>query len=186
MFYAFQNIAAMRIALVLCLALAQLMAVSRASAEVADAKAVYVVDIQRLLTDSIAGKAAQNNFKSEVQKRQLRMEQIQQELSKLQQEIQSQAALLSPQALQDKKEKLAERARQGERTMGDLREELTQINDQQIRKVIADAEAVIKGLSEKNGYQFVISKDDNFVVFVERKYDITDDVLKALDAKTLG
>ncbi|MBX7143200.1 MAG: OmpH family outer membrane protein [Oligoflexia bacterium] len=156
------------------------------AAEMPAATAVYVVDMQRVLSESITGKAAQNNFKAEVQKRQLKMEQAQQELAKLQQEIQGQSALLSSQALQEKKERLTQRGREAEREMADMREELTRLNDQQIRKVIAETEAVIKKLSDKNGYQFVISKDESFVVFVDHKYDITDDVLKALDAKTLG
>jgi outer membrane protein len=149
-------------------------------------KAIYVVDMQRVLDESIAGKAARNNMKDEVKKRESKLLVARNELAKLSADLEKQSALLSEEALREKREQLARRERDFERQVQDQREELARKNDEEISRVVRDAQAAIADLAKKQGLPFILERGDGFVIYVKDEYDITGQVISELDKKSLG
>jgi outer membrane protein len=147
---------------------------------------IFVVDMQRLLDESISGKAAQNSLKADAQKREGKLKLQRAEILRGQEELEKQSALLSPQAIEDKREQLIRKERELERSVGDERDGLARRSDEAIRKIVQDAESAVQAIAAKDKLRFVIVRDDSFVVYVDSKFDITDRVLKVLDAKAVG
>lgn len=150
------------------------------------APTMYVVDMQRVLDESIAGKAARNTVSEEIKKREAKLQLARNELQRLSQELEKQSALLSEEAAVAKREQLARKERDFQRDVQDHQEDLARKNDEEISKIVRQAQTVIKEISDKRKLPFVLERGDGFVVFVKDEYDLTADIIKALDSKTLG
>lgn len=150
------------------------------------ASPMYVVDMQRVLDESIAGKAARNNIKEEVKKREVQLQVSRAELGKLNEDIEKQSTLLSQDALRDKRAQLERKARDFERTVQEQREELGRKNDEEIGKIVRDAQEALSKIATQDKLSFVLERGEGFVVYANDQYDLTARVIKALDSKSLG
>ena len=146
---------------------------------------IYVVDIQRVIDESIIGKAARNNVEADIKKSSLKLEQQKVELDKLRTEIDKQSALLSPDALEGKRDLLSKKEKEFSRAYQDQREEVSKKNGAEIGKVIEQIDKVVKELAGKNNYDFILERDSRFVVYADSKLDLTADVIKILDSEKL-
>ncbi len=151
-----------------------------------DAPAMYVVDMQRVLDESIAGKAARNNVKEEMKRREGKLAIVREELERMGAELDKQSALLSEDALKEKRDQLGRKERDFQRELQDQQEELAKKNEEEIGKIVRQAQAIIKEISESKKLPFVLEKGDGFVIYVRDEFDLTPQVVKALDSKSLG
>ncbi|MBN8551234.1 MAG: OmpH family outer membrane protein [Deltaproteobacteria bacterium] len=147
---------------------------------------LYVVDMQRVLDDSIAGKAARNNMKDEVKKREGKLQVKRLELQKINADIEKQSALLSEDALRDKRAMLERKARDFERDVQEEREDLARKNEEEIGKIVRNAQEALAKIAADDKLPFVLERGDGFVVFANEQFDLTARVVKALDSKSLG
>ena len=151
----------------------------------ADNQAIYVVNMQRVIDESIIGKAARNNIEADVKKEELKLSKLKDDLDKSRAEADKQASLLSKEALAGKQEALEKKQRELMRAVQDKREELTRRNGAEIERVVKEIDLVIKELAEKNDYKFVVEKDKQYVLFVDEQFDLTDKVVEAVNKKKL-
>lgn len=152
----------------------------------AETPAVYVVDMQRIVDESVVGKAARSNFEVEVKKSQLKIQTAAKEVEDLKEKLKKQATLLSPDAVQVQQDLIEKKARLVERLVQDQREEMGRKNNAEVGKIMADIGLEIKSLAKERGYNFVVEKDPRLVVYANDSFDITADVIKSLDRKKLG
>lgn len=156
------------------------------AAVAADLDAVWVVDMQRVMNTSVAGKAARNTLEADAKKAELALEAQRSEVLRIREQLEKQAALLSRQAIQEKRETLAEKERDLARALSDQREELLRKNQAQIGKVVEAAREVVAELAARDGKKLIIEKDARAVLFVNEHYDLTDEVVAALDRKKIA
>lgn len=149
-------------------------------------KPIYVIDIQRVINESVAGKAARRNMEDEARKRQLKLEAFQQERDRMRQELEKQGKLLSREALEQRQEQMAKKDRELERAVQDEREELQKKSGSEVEKIVKDVHLILKELSQKEGYGLVIERDDRIVLFVSQEFDLTEQVIKQLDQRKIG
>lgn len=157
---------------------------SESGAEVSDP--IYVVDMQRVFSESIMGKAASNNLEQEMKKKKVVLEKQKMELDKLQQELQKQSSLLSAEALRTKEQQFIKKQREFERSYEDLREELALKNKNAMENVLNKINKVIDELAEKKNYKLIMEKDLRVIVYADNKYDISEQVIKELDNLHVG
>lgn len=158
------------------------------SASPADAealKSVHVVDMQKVINDSIAGKAARNDMEGEIKKKEGALQKMQNDLKSMKEDLDKQSALLSADALKGKQDTFAKKEREFQRAFQDNREDLGKRNNEAIGKIVKEIDAIIKDLAASKGYQLVVEKDTRFVIYADPEFDITDQVIKALDSKKL-
>ncbi len=145
-----------------------------------------VVDTQRVINDSIVGKAARNNLEAQIKKGQARLSQLKADFEKQRGDLEKQSSILSGQALEEKREALAKKQVDLQRTVQDLQEDLARKNDAEIGKVIEQISVVVKDLSKSRGYTFVFERDKQLVVYSSDRIDITPEVVEALDKKKIA
>lgn len=152
----------------------------------ADTPSVYVVDMQRIVDESVVGKGARSDFEAAVKKSELKIQMAAKEVEDLKEKLKKQASLLSPDAIQGQQDSIEKKARAVERLVQDQREEMGRKNNAEIGKIMADIDVEIKNMAKERGYNFVVEKDPRLVVYANDSFDITADVIKALDRKKLG
>lgn len=173
-----------KLSIVCSLVLSLVLGVSSSQAQ--NAPHVYVVDMQRILDESIVGKAAQASLKADAEKREAKLGLMRKDVLKGREDLEKQSTLLSPQAVQEKREAQMKKERELERAIADEREALSMKSDEAIRKIVRDAQAQVQVVARQDNLPFVVVRDENFVVYVNSKFDITERVLKALDEKAVG
>jgi Skp family chaperone for outer membrane proteins len=97
--------------------------------------------------------------------------------------LQKQSGVLSGSALEGRKEALAKKQRDAQKTFQDTQEELAKVNDREIRKVREEIKKVVDEVADDRGYSFVFERDRQSVVFASDRLDITVEVIQRLDKK---
>lgn len=154
---------------------------------VADCKAdkLAVVDIQRVVNESILGKAARKNLEAQVTNETARLETLKQEMIKLQDNLKKQASVLSGAALQAKQDELRRKERELQSSYQDKQRELARKNEEEIGSVVQQVDKIVKRLADKERYRFVLERDPRAIVYASDQVDITKKVIEILDEEKL-
>ena len=147
---------------------------------------VFVVDVQKVISTSLIGKAAKSNIEAEVKKAETRLAAQRQEVERLKTDLSKQQAVLSKEALDQKSENLIRKQRDLELGMADEQDKLKRKNGEEIEKVLAEIRKILAKLSADRKYPVIIEKDPRLVVYVSPNLDLTDRVIAALDQEKLG
>lgn len=146
---------------------------------------IAVVDIQRVVNESILGKAARKNLETQVTAETARLETLKQEMIKLQDSLKKQASVLSGAALQTKQDELRRKERELQSSYQDKQRELARKNEEEIGSVVQEVDKIVKRLAEKEKYRFVLERDPRSIVYAGERIDITKKVIEILDEEKL-
>jgi outer membrane protein len=147
---------------------------------------IGVVDMNRVLQESIIGKAARNSIEAEAKKSQAKLAGLKGEYDRARADLEKQSALLSGAALEERRESLVKRERELERAIQDAREELNRKNGAQMAKIMQQVDAVVKSIAQERKLAFVLERDVQGVVYADEELDITKFVVAELDEKKLS
>lgn len=147
---------------------------------------VAVVDVQRVVNESIIGKAAKKNVEIVVSESKVKLSALQSDLQRRTSELDKQASILSKAALEERREVLAKQQRELQRKYQDLQEEIGRRNNDELSRVVKQITDAIEQLAEEKGYVAVFEKDKRVVVYTSPRLDVTDTVIKSLDSKKIA
>jgi Skp family chaperone for outer membrane proteins len=147
---------------------------------------VYVIDMDRVVNESIVGKAARSNIEDLVRKSEGKLSLQRMEIERMQADIEKQASLLAPAAMEEKREATARRAREFERAVQDQREEVSKQHNAEMKKVVEEIDKAVRELSSRGSYPLIIEKDPRVVVYSSERADLTNQVVAMVDAQRLG
>ncbi|NMC62191.1 MAG: OmpH family outer membrane protein [SAR324 cluster bacterium] len=156
------------------------------SAAMAASGKILVVDMQRVISESIMGKAAQSDLQAEAKKKEVRLQQRSNQVKEMSEQVEKQASLLSKDALEQKKQEVMKKQKELERSLADERQEMAKMRDSSLMKVVTEAKKVVNEVAAQKGAIVVVEKDPQVVLYVNDELDITPEVLKALDSKKLS
>lgn len=149
------------------------------------AESIAIVDVQKVVNDSIIGKAAKSNLEREMQKAKVKLSNLQADFEKQKGALEKQAAVMSKAALEDRRDALMKKQQEVQRAYQDSQEQLAKINDREIRKVVDEINKLVKELADDRKYEFVFERDRQAIVYSSSRIDITQEVIKLLDKKKL-
>jgi outer membrane protein len=157
------------------LALLLLAAAPAVSAEVK----IGYIDLQKALNLSEGGKAAKNLIAEKVKKFQATIEGRQNELKKLNDELEKQKMLLSAEAKADKERDYQQKVKEFQRFAKDAQEELQQEDAQHTRAILESLFKVVKDIGTKGGYTMILEKNESSVLYADNSINMTDEVIAA-------
>ncbi len=146
---------------------------------------IYVLDMQKVINDSIAGKAARNNIEDEMKKGKAKIQKMQLSFENERKSFQQQAALLSGSAREEKMKAMKEKEQRLLKAMQEEQQELQKMNHRELGRVVEAIDEVVEDLAEEEGYEVIVEKDPRIVLYTSGDFDITDEVLRRLNAKKL-
>jgi outer membrane protein len=147
----------------------------------ADAKVGYV-DIQKVLNLSEHGKEAKDQLAGKVKKYQDEINARQDELKKLKDDLEKQGVLLSESARAGKEKDYQQKLKEFQRFTKDAQEELQGKDEEFTRKILEEIEKVIQEYGKKNGFTFIFVRNET-MIFADEKADLTEQILKAVNAQ---
>ncbi len=146
---------------------------------------VAVVDFERAVVQCAEGKKASEKFNATVQARQADVVQRQKDLDDATKKLQNGARTLSDSAKADLQKDIDKKTTDLQRVNEDAQKELETMRDELLRPIAQKATALLNAMAEQQGYTLVvdISNPQSNVVFANPKNDITEELVKRIDAE---
>ena len=143
---------------------------------------VGYVDLQKALTNSKLGSAAQKKYEEEVKAAQAKLDVKKKEFEGLQDAFQKQKESLNDKARAEKQEQLINREKDLKRTFQDSQEALRRRNNQLVGDLIKDIRKAVNEVGKAENFTLILEKSAQSVLYADNSIDVTDKVVKKFDA----
>ncbi len=157
------------------------LALSAASGVHAEEMKVGFVNSDRVLREANVAKAAQTRLEAEFSKRQKEGEDAATRLKTAADKLDKDAPTLSESERNRRQRDLVEQDRELQRKRREFQEDLNQRRNEELASVVERANRVVKQIYETEKYDLILQGD--VVIFASNRIDITDKVVKALNAQ---
>jgi Skp family chaperone for outer membrane proteins len=151
-----------------------------------DSREIYVVDVRRIASESIAGKALKNSMEAEMKKSEAKLRPLQTQAMADRQSIEKQRGLLSEQAMQQKRLGLVQKEQELQRAMEAERKRVADLSQEKTKQFREQLDEVIEELADEKEIDFLVEKDAQTVLYVDARYDLTKEVLQAMNASSMN
>lgn len=149
----------------------------------AAAQSVGFVDMERVLQESAAGKAAQAKLEAQFGDEQQAFAQREQEIRQLRAALERDKPLMSKAQVEKKEGEIKARIEQFEKDFAETQREVMKAQQQEGQKVMEPARKAVNTVAEKKKLAAVFEAGQAGLLYLGDSADITDDVIKALDAQ---
>ena len=164
------------------IAIACFILVSFSAVHAADVAKIGVVDFQRFLTTSKAGKSAQEEFKSQGEKMEAELKKAEDEIKKLKERLEREAMVMSAEMREEKEReyriKINDFKQQKQAFMGKLKT----LENRLVSEIRDELLDLIQKTGKDEGYLLII--DRAAVHYSPSAIDITDNLIKKYNDKT--
>lgn len=143
---------------------------------------IAAVNSDRILRDSAPAKAAQAKLEAEFSKRDGELQSMAQRLKAMSDKLDKDNPTLSDAERAKRQRDLAAADTEFQRKQREFREDLNQRRNEELAAVLDRANRVIKQIAENEKYDLIVQE----AVYVSPRIDITDKVLKTLNASSGG
>lgn len=143
---------------------------------------VAVVDVQKVLSQSAAGKAAYEKLKKMQDDRLVKAKQMDEELRKLDADIASKRLSLAEDKLAEMQKQLADKRINMQRYAQDADREIGEARDRELAALQTKIEPVIDGIGKEMGLALIFNKFESGLVYAADAVDITDTVIQRFNA----
>ncbi|MGZ5443372.1 MAG: OmpH family outer membrane protein [Thermoanaerobaculia bacterium] len=141
-----------------------------------------VIDVQKVLTQSTAGKAAYEKLKKMQDDRMARAKGMDDELKKLDADISTKRLSLSEDKLVEMQKQLADKRISMQRYAQDAEREIGEARDRELMALEAKIKPVIDGIGKEMGLAAIFNKFESGLVYASDAIDITDTVIQRFNA----
>jgi outer membrane protein len=136
------------------------------------------VNTERILRDAIPAQRAQKKIEAEFQKRDQELAKIAEQLKRMQDDLDKNSVTMSETQRRNKDREFGDMNREFQRKQREFREDLNQRRNEELAQVVEQANRVIRQIAEQEKYDIIFQD----AVFASPRIDITDKVIKALEA----
>jgi outer membrane protein len=143
---------------------------------------VGFVNTDRIFREATAAKAAQAKLEAEFAKREKELGDVGNTLKTASEKFEREAPTLAESQRATRQKQLVEQDRDFQRKRREFQEDLNARKNEELQAVLERANKIVKQVAEQEKYDLVLQE----AVYVNPKHDITDKVLKALNAIAPG
>ena len=139
---------------------------------------VAVVDVQKVLTQSTAGKAAYEKLKKMQEDRLNKAKQMDEEMKKLESDLNTKRISLAEDKLAEMSKQLADKKIAMQRYAQDADREIGEARDRELQALQVKIEPVIDAIGKEMGLALIFNKFESGLVYASDAVEITDTVIK--------
>ena len=139
---------------------------------------IGIVNIDRIFREATSAKAAQAKLEAEFGKREKEITDLGAQLKTLADKFDREAPTLAESQRTSRQKQLVEQDRDFQRKRREFQEDLNARKNEELQQVIERANRIVKTVAEAEKYDLVLQE----AVYANPKHDITDKVIRALNA----
>jgi outer membrane protein len=147
----------------------------------AAATKVAVINIQKVLIDSVAGKNAKAKMEKKMEELKKGLKKEEDALIALQKEIEKKSSAWSDEKKQEKAIEFQKKRRNLGVKQDDANLEMKKLQEKYLTPIMKKLESIVTDVAKAKGYTIVLPR--NGVLYFDKAVDITADTTKALNAK---
>ncbi len=140
---------------------------------------VVYVDLQKVMLESERGKDVKRILTDEMNKVKKNLDGKQEELQKMKDAIEKQAATITPEARAEKEKQYQAKLKDYQRLANDAQAELQQKDMEYTQKVVKEMEDVVKNIATRDKYVLILEKSSGGILYASPSIDITAKVIAA-------
>ncbi len=149
----------------------------------ADNKKIAIIDFQKILETSDAGKTAQAKINAEGKKMEADLQEKGKEIDTLEKKLERESMVMNKQARDDKQREIRIKINDAKTLEAKYRKEIKKIRAQVIQKIEKDVFDLAQKMAKDKGYQLILEKRAGGVVYFEPEWEITDLVIEKYNAE---
>lgn len=150
----------------------------------AQATDVGYIDMQVVVEKSKLGVRIQEKLRKEFEPKAKPIEEEEQALRQADASLAKEAALMSKDQLEKKEAELKKRFAAWEKVAAPLQQELVKAKQEGQREVLASAQKAADTVAKQKKLGMVVERSQGGIVFLDKSLDITDEVIKQMDASS--
>ena len=147
----------------------------------ADVAKIGVVDLQRVLETSDAGKSAQAQIKQQKGKMETDLKSKGAEIEQIRQRLEREAMVMSKESREEKEREARIKLNDFKTLQKKFRDELQRLEKRLVSQLRDDTNALVNEIGKKGGYLLIISRVG--VLYSPNTIDITDQLIKRLNQR---
>jgi outer membrane protein len=141
---------------------------------------VGIIDMQKCIQNSESGKKAKAELEAAFNKKKKELQEQEQSLKIAQEAFQKKQAALSESARKEQQEKLQERIMKYQENLQRSQAEIQKKEQDMSGPILQKIRDKVSEIAKKRGLGIVLEKNENIVIHSEDRFDITEEVMKAL------
>ena len=144
---------------------------------------IGIVDLQRALNESSAGKQAKDQFKVEFERVQSSLKHEKDELDRLKDDLEKKSAVLKEEQRRTLGEDFERKQRDLRRKLEDSDAELRKKDTELTGVILRELATVIQEIGKRDGYTLILENSASAVLYGADSIDVTDEVIRTFDAR---
>jgi outer membrane protein len=144
---------------------------------------IGLVDMQRAIQETSAGKKAKAELESDFNKKKKELEKKEAEIKKLGEDLEKKALVLSDDVKAKKQQEVQGEMRKYQEAVQKSQMEIQKHERDLTQPIITKIRSIIEDISKKENYALVLEKSEQLVLFSVKEIDLTDRVIKEFDSK---
>lgn len=143
---------------------------------------IGVIDLQKILATSTSGKAIQAQLKSQKDKMESDLKKKGSEIEKISKRLERESMVMSKEMREEKEREQRIKINDFKTLQKKFRSDLQKLEGRLMNQLQKDIKGLVDAIGKKKGYLLIINKYN--VVYSPDSIDITNDLIKQLNAKT--
>ena len=148
----------------------------------ADVAKIGVIDLQKILATSAAGKRVQNELKKEKGKMEVDLQKKGAEIENIRKRLERESMVMGKEMREEKERESRIKINDFKTLQKKYRSDLQKLEGGLMNQLKSDIDEIVKAIGKKEGYLLIINKFG--VIYSPNSIDITDKVIGKLNAKS--
>ena len=149
----------------------------------ADSMKIGVVDFQKIVNESSAGKMTQQKIKAKGDGFQKKLQDEKGQLDEMKKTFERESLILSPEKQKEKQREFGKKVNDFKMMQQNSARQLKQLEVQLFNEMQKEVFVIANEIGEKDGYQIIVEKKTAGVIFCQDSLDITDKIIKQYNLK---
>ena len=149
----------------------------------ADSLTIGVVNFEKILKESSAGKMTQKQVKAKGNELQQKLQDEKKQLDEMKKTFEIESLVLSPEKQQEKKREFGKKVNDFQKMQQAFAQQFKQLEVQLLNEMQKQVFAIAKQIGEKEEYQIIVEKKTAGIIFYQDQLDITDQIIKQYNLK---
>ena len=149
----------------------------------ADVAKIGVIDFQRVLETSSAGKASQAEITKHGKAMETELKKNQEELEEIKKRIDREALVMTKEMREEKEREFRIKINDFKMLEQKFKQEINNLNKRLVRRLRDDVFDLVEEVGKKEGYLLVVEKTEGGVVYAPNTIDITDKLIQLYNTR---
>jgi outer membrane protein len=153
-----------------------------AVAGAADAR-IAIIDFQRILDDSKAGKAAQETINQEGRQMEAELKAKGEAIEQMKEQLQKDALVMNKETREEKEREFRIQVNDFRESQQEFAQKARQLQIRAMSKIRNEVDTLAKAFAEEKGVTLMIEKQEAGVIYAPAQIDVTDEIIRRYDAQ---